>query len=82
MHHLKELDYFLSIEEDLKVKYNNILEICINFKKENKDIVFVNNLKYEFKPIREVFEQRGQNARVSHEISSYKVFWEFCSSHT
>ena len=82
MHHLKELDYFLSIEEDLKVKYNNILEICMNFKKENKDIVFVNNLKYEFKPIREVSEQRGQNARVSHEISSYKVFWEFCSSHT
>lgn len=82
MHHLKELDYFLSIEEDLKVKYNNILEICMNFKKQNKDIVFVNNLKYEFKPIREVSEQRGQNARVSHEISSYKVFWEFCSSHT
>ena len=82
LHHLKEIDYFLGIEKDLALKFSNILEICMNFKKENKNIVFVNNLKYEFKSLREVSGQRGQNASVSNEVYQYKVFWLFCSSHS
>lgn len=82
LHHLKEIDHFLSFEKDLEIKYNNILEICLNFKRKNKNIVFVNNLKYEFKPIREIPQQGGQNAEVSHEVCQYKVFWQFCSSHS
>jgi|13_taG_2_1085334.scaffolds.fasta_scaffold00572_10 hypothetical protein len=82
LHHLKEIDHFLSIEDDLALKFSNILEICMNFKKDNKDIVFVNNLKYEFKPIREVSGQGGQNAGVCNEVYHYKVFWNFCSSHS
>jgi len=82
LHHLKEIDHFLSFEEDLEIKYNNILEICLNFKRKNKNIVFVNNLKYEFKPIREIPQQGGQNATDSHEVYKYKVFWQFCSTHS
>ena len=82
LHHLKEIDHFLSIEKDLEVKYNNILEICLNFKRDNKNIVFVNNLKYEFKPLRKISQQGGCHAEVSNEVYEYKILWEFCSSHT
>jgi len=82
LHHLKEINHLLSTEDGLALKFSNILEICMNFKKDNKDIVFVNNLKYEFKPIREVSGQGGQDAGVSNEVYQHKVFWNFCSSHS
>ncbi len=82
LHHLKEINHFLVTEKDLSIKFSNILEICMNFKKQNKNIVFLNNLKYEFKPIREVSRERGYNAEVSNEVYQYKIFWEFCSSHS
>ena len=82
MYHIKEIDYFLSVDKSLEVKYNYILEICLNFKKDNKDVVFKNNLKHEYQPIREISKQGGQDAKVSHEVYKYKVFWKFYSTHS
>jgi len=82
LHHIREINNFLSYDKELSKSYNNILEICINFKKGSPDKINVDNIVYEYKSLRQIPQQGGQDAGISYEVYRFKTFKQFCSSHT
>lgn len=82
LHHIRQLDNFLTYDKELSTTYNNILEICLNFKKGCPDKINVDNIVYEYKSLRQIPQQRGQDAGISYEVYRFKTFKQFCSTHT